>query len=239
VVELSSSRIEGVEALVRWNHPTRGLIMPDEFIPLAEDAGLISELGLWVLRTAVRQIRQWIDGTLVDNHFSVRINISATDLQSLQFIEDVRNVLKETGVRPEQVVLELTEVAIVKGNELDRYSLGGLRGLGVGIEIDDFGTGYSSISYLRRLPVDRVKVDRSLITGLGTDPTQPALVAAVLQLVRACGLEAVWEGVETAEQAEILRGLGCLSAQGYYFSRPVPPEQVPELLAAQPESAKQ
>ncbi|MEA3551905.1 MULTISPECIES: putative bifunctional diguanylate cyclase/phosphodiesterase [Micrococcaceae] len=239
VVELGSGRIEGVEALVRWNHPTRGLIMPDEFIPLAEEAGLISELGLWVLRAAVHQLRDWVNASVVDSRFSVRINISATDLQSLQFIEDVRNVLKETGVRPDQVVLELTELAIVKGNDLDRYSLGGLRGLGVGIEIDDFGTGYSSISYLRRLPVDRVKVDRSLITGLGTDPTQPALVAAVLQLVRACGLEAVWEGVETAEQAEILRGLGCLSAQGYFFSRPVPPEQIPELVAKQPERAKQ
>lgn len=231
VVELGTGRIEGVEALVRWNHPTRGLIMPDEFIPLAEDAGLISELGLWVLTTAVRQLRSWIDADVVDSRFSVRINISATDLQSLQFIEDVRGVLKETGVRPEQVVLELTEVAIVRGNELDRYSLGGLRGLGVGIEIDDFGTGYSSISYLRRLPVDRVKVDRSLIVGLGTDPSQPPLVAAVLQLVRACGLEAVWEGVETAEQAEHLRSLGCLSAQGYFFSKPVPPGKIPELLA--------
>lgn len=239
VVELATGRVEGVEALVRWNHPTRGFIMPDEFIPLAEDAGLISELGLWVLRTAVHQLRAWIDAALVETRFSVRINISATDLQSLQFIEDVRQVLKETGVKPEQVVLELTEVAIVKGNELDRYSLGGLRGLGVGIEIDDFGTGYSSISYLRRLPVDRVKVDRSLISGLDTDPSQPALVAAVLQLVRACGLEAVWEGVETAEQAEILRGLGCLSAQGYYFSRPLPPEQIPALLAGQQESANQ
>ncbi|HEU4666221.1 MAG TPA: EAL domain-containing protein [Arthrobacter sp.] len=238
VVELGTGRIEGVEALVRWNHPTRGLIMPDEFIPLAEEAGLISGLGLWVLRTAVHQLRDWVNASVVDNRFSVRINISATDLQSLQFIEDVRSVLKETGVQPDQVVLELTEVAIVKGNDLDRYSLGGLRGLGVGIEIDDFGTGYSSISYLRRLPVDRVKVDRSLIIGLGTDPTQPALVAAVLQLVRACGLEAVWEGVETAEQAELLRGLGCLSAQGYFFSRPVPPEQVPQLLAQQPERAR-
>ena len=239
VVELATGRIEGVEALVRWNHPTRGFIMPDEFIPLAEEAGLISQLGVWVLRTAVHQLRHWIDASLVDSRFSVRINISATDLQSLQFIEDVRNVLNETGVQPDQVVLELTEVAIVKGNELDRYSLAGLRGLGVGIEIDDFGTGYSSISYLRRLPVDRVKVDRSLISGLGTDPTQPALVAAVLQLIRACGLEAVWEGVETAEQAELLRGLGCLSAQGYFFSRPVPPEQIPELLAGQAESAAQ
>lgn len=239
VVELASGRIEGVEALVRWNHPGRGLIMPDEFIPLAEDAGLISELGFWVLRTAVHQLRHWIDAALVDSLFSVRINISATDLQSLQFIEDVRSILKETGVRPEQVVLELTEVAIVKGNDLDRYSLAGLRGLGVGIEIDDFGTGYSSISYLRRLPVDRVKVDRSLISGLGTDPSQPALVAAVLQLIRACGLEAVWEGVESAEQAEILRGLGCLSAQGYFFSKPVPPELVPDLLAAQREGADQ
>lgn len=239
VVELNTGRVEGVEALVRWNHPTRGFIMPDEFIPLAEEAGLISELGLWVLRNAVWQLRKWIDGSLVDSDFSVRINISATDLQSLQFIEDVRNVLKETRVRPEQVVLELTEVAIVKGNELDRYSLGGLRGLGVGIEIDDFGTGYSSISYLRRLPVDRVKVDRSLITGLESDPSQPALVAAVLQLVRACGLEAVWEGVETAEQAEILRGLGCRSAQGYYFGRPVPPDQIPGLLKERAESANQ
>lgn len=234
VVELDTGRIEGLEALVRWQHPTRGLIMPDEFIPLAEDAGLISELGLWVLTTAVHQLRRWVDEALVDSSFSVRINISATDLQSLQYIEDVRGVLKETGVRPEQVVLELTEVAIVRGNELDRYSLGGLRGLGVGIEIDDFGTGYSSISYLRRLPVDRVKVDRSLIEGLGTDPSQPALVAAVLQLVRACGLEAVWEGVETAEQAEQLRNLGCLSAQGYFFSKPVPSEQVPGLLAGSP-----
>jgi diguanylate cyclase (GGDEF)-like protein len=232
VVELATGRVEGVEALIRWNHPTRGRIMPDEFIPLAEEAGLISELGRWVLTTAVEQLRRWVDDDAVDSRFSVRINISATDLQSLQFIEDVRGVLKETGVRPEQVVLELTEMAIVKGNDLDRYSLGGLRGLGVGIEIDDFGTGYSSISYLRRLPVDRVKVDRSLIVGLGTDPSQPALVAAVLQLVRACGLEAVWEGVETADQAEHLRNLGCLSAQGYFFSKPLPADDIPALVEA-------
>ncbi|MDR7158317.1 EAL domain-containing protein [Arthrobacter sp. BE255] len=231
VVELATGRVEGVEALIRWNHPSRGRIMPDEFIPLAEEAGLISELGRWVLTTAVEQLRRWVEDDAVDSSFSVRINISATDLQSLQFIEDVREVLKETGVRPEQVVLELTEMAIVKGNDLDRYSLGGLRGLGVGIEIDDFGTGYSSISYLRRLPVDRVKVDRSLIVGLGTDPSQPALVAAVLQLVRACGLEAVWEGVETAEQAEHLRNLGCLSAQGYFFSKPLPADDIPALVA--------
>lgn len=237
VVELSTGRIEGVEALVRWHHPERGMIMPDEFIPVAEQAGLISELGHWVLRTAVHQLREWQAASVVDDRFSVRINISATDLQSLQFIEDVREVLKETGVLPSQVVLELTEAAIVRGNELDRYSLGGLRGLGVGLEIDDFGTGYSSISYLRRLPVDRVKVDRSLLAGLGSDPSQPALVGAVLQLVRACGLEAVWEGVESAQQADMLRELGCLSAQGYYFSRPVPPEQVPELLASLAERA--
>ncbi|MFJ5862017.1 putative bifunctional diguanylate cyclase/phosphodiesterase [Pseudarthrobacter sp. NPDC092439] len=239
VVELSTGRIEGMEALVRWHHPERGMVMPDQFIPVAEEAGLISELGLWVLRTAVHQLRKWQVASVVDSRFSVRINISATDLQSLQFIEDVREVLKETGVLPRQVVLELTEAAIVRGNELDRYSLGGLRGLGVGLEIDDFGTGYSSISYLRRLPVDRVKVDRSLLAGLGSDPTQPALVGAVLQLVRACGLEAVWEGVETAEQAGMLRELGCLSAQGYFFSRPVPPEQVPQVLASLTERANQ
>lgn len=233
VVELATGRIEGVEALVRWNHPARGMVMPDEFIPLAEDSGLISELGGWVLRTAVGQLQTWRADSRVGDDFSMRINISPADLQRLEFIEEVRDVLSGAGISPSLLVLELTEGAIVKGNELDRYSLNSLRKLGVGLEIDDFGTGYSSISYLRRLPVDKVKVDRSLLKDLGTDPAQPALIAAILQLIRACGLEAVWEGVETEEQAEHLKSIGCVSAQGYYFSRPVSAADFAALLDAE------
>lgn len=233
VVELATGRIEGAEALVRWKHPSRGMVMPDEFIPLAEDAGLISELGGWVLRTAVGQLRDWRAAARAGDDFSMRINISPTDLQRLEFIEEVRDALIGADLNPELLVLELTEGAIVSGNELDRYSLNSLRKLGVGLEIDDFGTGYSSISYLRRLPVDKVKVDRSLLKDLGTDPAQPALIAAILQLIRACGLEAVWEGVETAEQAQHLASIGCVSAQGYYFGRPVPADEFAAVLDAQ------
>ena len=234
VIELASGKIEGVEALVRWKHPKRGLIMPDEFIPIAEETGLISELGNWVLRNSVEQLRRWRDSPETARHnFDMRINVSAADLQRLEFIEDVRDALTATDLEPGLLVLELTESDIIKGNELDRYTLASLRKLGVGLEIDDFGTGYSSISYLRRLPVDRVKVDRTLLAALGSDPAQPALIAAILQLIRACGLEAVWEGVENAEQAEHLRNTGCISGQGYYFSRPLPAAEFTERLASQ------
>jgi diguanylate cyclase (GGDEF)-like protein len=234
VIELASGKIEGVEALVRWRHPKRGLIMPDEFIPIAEETGLISELGNWVLKNSVEQLRRWRSSPETSRHnFDMRINVSAADLQRLEFIEDVRDALTAAKLEPALLVLELTESDIIKGNELDRYTLASLRKLGVGLEIDDFGTGYSSISYLRRLPVDRVKVDRTLLTALGSDPAQPALIAAILQLIRACGLEAVWEGVENAEQAEHLRNTGCVSGQGYYFSRPLPEAEFTERLAWQ------
>jgi diguanylate cyclase (GGDEF)-like protein len=231
IIRLDTRGIEGVEALVRWKHPTRGLIMPDEFIPIAEETGMISELGGWVLRTAVEQLKQWRTDPLTAGHdFSMRINVSAADLQRLEFIEDVREALASAELDPSLLVLELTESAVILGNDLDRYTLNSLRRLGVGLEIDDFGTGYSSISYLRQLPVDTVKVDRTLLSALGSDPSQPALLAAVLQLIRACGLAAVWEGIETAEQAEYLLSIGCTSGQGYYFSRPLPEEQLTEQL---------
>ncbi|WP_275776016.1 EAL domain-containing protein [Paenarthrobacter sp. Y-19] len=231
IVTLDTREIEGVEALVRWNHPTRGLIMPDEFIPIAEETGMISDLGGWVLRTAVEQLKQWRTDPLTRRHrFSMRINVSAADLQRLEFVEDVREALSEADLDPSLLVLELTESAVIQGNDLDRYTLNSLRRLGVGLEIDDFGTGYSSISYLRQLPVDTVKVDRTLLSALGSDPSQPALLAAVLQLIRACGLNAVWEGIETAEQAEYLLGIGCTSGQGYYFSRPLAEAQLTEQL---------
>ncbi len=230
VVELASGRIEGAEALVRWNHPERGLVMPDSFIPLAEETGLIVDLGDWVLREALRQLRTWLDTPGLVDAFSMRVNISPTELRSLELIERVRDALSDTHVDASKLVIELTESVAVNGSDLDRYSLSGLRHLGVQLEIDDFGTGYSSISYLRNLPVHVVKIDRSLIEGLGTDDGQRDFVAAVLQLIHACGMEAVAEGIETAEQAAELSWLGCASGQGYYFSRPVPPADFVRLL---------
>ncbi|MFK4295642.1 diguanylate cyclase (GGDEF)-like protein [Arthrobacter sp. GAS37] len=230
VVELASGRIEGAEALVRWNHPDRGLLMPDAFIPLAEETGIIIDLGYWVLRRAMQQLREWQDGPGVDEDFSMRVNISTTELQSLELIEHVREVLAETGVEASKLVIELTESMAVNGSDIDKYSLTGLRRLGIRLEIDDFGTGYSSISYLRSLPVNVVKIDRSLIQGLGADDKERNFVAAVLQLIHACGMQAVAEGIETAEQAAELARLGCASGQGYYFGRPMAAEKFAELL---------
>ncbi len=230
VVELASGRIEGAEALVRWNHPDRGLLMPDAFIPLAEETGIIIDLGYWVLRRAMQQLREWQDGPGVDEDFSMRVNISTTELQSLELIEHVREVLAETGVEASKLVIELTESMAVNGSDIDKYSLTGLRRLGIRLEIDDFGTGYSSISYLRSLPVNVVKIDRSLIQGLGADDKERNFVAAVLQLIHACGMQAVAEGIETAEQAAELARLGCASGQGYYFGRPMAADKFAELL---------
>lgn len=230
VVELPTGRIEGVEALVRWNHPERGLLMPDQFIPLAEETGMIVELGHWVLRNAVRQLRDWQDRLPLDSEFSVRVNISTTELQNLELIEHVQDILSETGVDAANLIIELTESMAVTGGDVDKYSLSGLRQLGVQLEIDDFGTGYSSISYLRRLPVNVVKIDKSLIDGLGSDEEQGGFVEAVLHLIHACGLKAVAEGIETAEQAEELVRLGCGSGQGYYFGRPAPAEAIEALV---------
>ena len=231
IVELATGRIEGCEALVRWKHPVHGLIMPDQFIPVAEATGLIAELGRWVLRTAVGQLRRWRDAPVTAHQdFSMRINVSAADLQSLEFVDDVSEALAGQGVAPESLVLELTESAIIHNNELDRYTLASLHRLGVGLEIDDFGAGYSSMGYLRKLPVDRVKVDRQFVKDLGKDPSQLDFLAAIQQVIRSCGLEGVWEGIETSEQAEALRSIGCASGQGHYFGRPLPEAEFTEQL---------
>lgn len=234
IVDLETGRLQGTEALVRWKHPVHGLIMPDQFIPVAESTGLIAELGRWVLRTAVRTLRKWRDDpATAGHHFTMRINVSAADLQSLEFGDDVREALAAAGLEPEALVLELTESAIIQNNELDRYTLLSLHRLGVGLEIDDFGTGYSSMGYLRKLPVDRVKVDREFVRDLCKEPGQLDFLAAIQQVIRSCGLDGVWEGIETAEQAEALRSIGCTSGQGYYFGRPLPETDFTAQLAQQ------
>ncbi|MGO4384963.1 putative bifunctional diguanylate cyclase/phosphodiesterase [Specibacter sp. RAF43] len=231
IVELATGKILGVEALIRWEHPTRGLLMPDDFIPLAEEIGEMTGLSSWVLRESAAQLHRWQAAGQVDGGFTMRVNLPASELQRPELIDDVRRILAEEAVSATNVVLELTESAMVAGNEWDIYSLRGLHNLGVGLEIDDFGTGYSSISYLRRLPIDAVKVDKSLMGELGADVRQKDFIAAILQLIHACGLTAVFEGIETREQAAVLSALGCHSGQGYFFSRPVGADAMTERLS--------
>ncbi|WP_230067025.1 bifunctional diguanylate cyclase/phosphodiesterase [Arthrobacter cryoconiti] len=237
VVDMATGRIKGVEALVRWNHPTRGLVMPDEFIPLAEESGAIVDLGRWVLRTGVAQLHSWAKSVQLSADFTLRVNISVTELQRLEFVDEVRDVLSNWSVSPSQLVLELTESTLVTGTESERYSLLGLRQLGVGLDIDDFGTGYSSLNYLRNLPVDVVKVDRSLIGNVVEDASQRRFVAAILELIQSCGMDVVFEGVETKEQAQVLRSLGCSTGQGFFFARPAPPAQLESILRAAAEGS--
>ncbi|ASD22857.1 diguanylate phosphodiesterase [Cryobacterium sp. LW097] len=226
VVELASGTVIGFEALLRWHHPVRGLIMPDSFIPIAEETGLILELGRWVLHEGVAQLRRWSETEPELTDFCLHINLSAAELLRGDLLEDVRETLARNHVAPPRLVLEITETVLMSKGTAEEQVLGELRDLGVGLQIDDFGTGYSSISYLRTLPADTVKVDRSLIQDMASDPQQQKFVAAILQLIYSAGLKAIVEGIETAEQAILLQTMGCLYGQGYFYDRPLPPEMV-------------
>ncbi|WRH26484.1 EAL domain-containing protein [Arthrobacter sp. JZ12] len=230
VVNLRDGSINSAEVLVRWEHPTRGTISPELFIPLAEEIGAISDLDRWVMTAALQQYVVWQAAQLIPDEFQLRVNISAIELRQLDMVDFVRGLLKRTSLPAKALVIEITESAFVGGGEVETYTLLSLKQLGVCIEIDDFGTGYSSISYLRRLPVDMVKVDRSILREPATGSWQPEFVAAVFHLISAAGLGAVFEGIETAEQAEFLRSLGNISGQGYYFSKPLAEPDITSLL---------
>jgi diguanylate cyclase len=230
VVELASGRVIGVEALVRWHHPVRGTIMPGSFIGIAEETGLIFELGRWVLHEGITQMVRWsqTDPDLPD--YCLHINLSAAELLRTDLLDDIRDTLARYAVEPRRLVLEITETVLMARETGQEQVLSGLRELGVGLQIDDFGTGYSSISYLRSLPADTVKVDQSLIKGMESDPRQQKFVSAILQLIFAAGLNATVEGIETAEQAAQLGAMGCLYGQGYFYGYPVPPVEIPDQL---------
>ncbi|MCC3302971.1 bifunctional diguanylate cyclase/phosphodiesterase [Arthrobacter sp. zg-Y895] len=232
VVDLVTGKMQGVEVLLRWEHPTQGLVMPDIFIPLAEESGAILGIGRWVLRSALEQLAEWRKAGQDQDGFHIRVNVSPSELQSMDLVDFVRAQLRETGAAPGDLTLEITESAFVGSGDVETYSMRSIKALGVRLEIDDFGTGYSSISYLRRLPVDTVKVDRALIAEISRDEGQLQFVDAVHRLIQAAGMEAVVEGIETLEQAELLQDMGCCSGQGYYFSRPLTAEQVGTLLAS-------
>ena len=228
IVDLEAGQLVGLEALVRWQHPERGLLYPDQFIPLAEESGLIVPLGEWVLREACRQAVAWQEAR--HPPLFTTVNLSPRQMRQDDLAARVAQVLQETGLSPEQLMLEVTESAIMV--EMDRAIgvLLALRGMGVMVCVDDFGTGHSSLSHLKMLPVDVIKVDRTFVWDMVGSQADAAIVAAVVTLGRALGLRVIAEGVETEEQADLLRRLGCHEMQGYLFSRPLTREQVWELL---------
>ncbi len=234
LVSLRRGAIEGVEALLRWEHPERGLLLPGDFITVAEETGLIVPIGAWVLDQACRQVQRWQASHPELPALRLSVNISGGQLGHPKLVDDVADVLAETCIDPAQVELEITESVLMDDVDMSEETLGHLRRLGVKLVVDDFGTGYSSLSYLRRFPVDLLKVDRSFVDGLGTDPSDSAIVTAIITLAHTLGLEAVAEGVETADQLDELRRLGCDQAQGFYFARPASGNDVEELLVTQP-----
>ncbi len=230
VIDLPTGHIDGAEALVRWRHPDHGLILPDRFIPIAEETGLIIPLGAWVLREALSQVGRWQRCDERGDPMEIAVNLSACQIAQPDLVELVAEALQDSGVPPHTLQLEITESVLMKDAPAAVKILQALKVLGVQVSVDDFGTGYSSLSYLKRLPVDILKIDRSFVDGLGKDPDDSAIAKAICSLAEALNVTTSAEGVETARQVETLLGLGCSRAQGYYFSRPVPATVLHDLL---------
>ncbi|MFJ5446017.1 EAL domain-containing protein [Methylobacillus methanolivorans] len=223
-IEIASGRMIGMEALVRWNHPEWGMVYPDKFIRVAEDTNLIIPLGEWVLKEACRQISQWSQQGL--DQVCISVNISARQLKSRHLFSLIDELIATYNIKPGMLELEITESAAMDDPEQTIPRMKKLRNKGVALAIDDFGTGYSSLSYLKLLPLTRLKIDRSFVKDIETDPNDAAICAATIALARILGLGLVAEGVETEAQLEYLRAQGCDSAQGYYFSRPLPEKDI-------------
>src|SRR6185503_3047264 len=234
IASLATGEVKTIEALVRWQHPTRGLVPPLEFIPIAEETGLIISLGRWILGEACRQTREWQSQSPNAADVGITVNISARQLAEPQLVSDVAAALHTSGLQPELLTLEMTESLLVDDSAAMLARLGALKALGVRLAIDDFGAGYSSLRYLDRFPVDLLKIDKSFIDHLGGPKRESPLARAILGLGRELGVQVVAEGIETAGQWSRLRALGCELGQGYYLSRPVPAHAVPALLEARP-----
>ena len=227
LVELSSLRIVGVEALLRWDHPRRGIVPPESFLQVADETGLIDDIGRWVLRSACVQAMRWQVLRAADDFF-VSVNVSPRQLQRPGFVEEVDRALRDAALPPQQLLLEVNETALLRDPVTAADTLQSLKRLGMRIALDDFGSGYSSLNHLRQFPVDVMKIDRSFVAELGGE--HQALVQTMVGLAHTLYLDTVAEGIETREQLEALRALGCVHGQGYYFSRPLPPGDVTGLL---------
>jgi diguanylate cyclase (GGDEF)-like protein/PAS domain S-box-containing protein len=219
----------GAEVLLRWEHPERGFVFPDQFIPLAEETGLIVPIGLWVLETACTQLKAWQRDVLTRD-LMLAVNVSAKQFRQTDFVAQVQRVLLESGANPSQLKLELTESIVLENVEDTIGKMQTLKLLGVGFSMDDFGTGHSSLSYLKRLPLDQIKIDRSFVRDIASDPNDAAIVNTIIAMSQALGLNVIAEGVETEEQREFLDNHGCHAFQGYLFSKPVPLDQFEEKL---------
>jgi EAL domain-containing protein (putative c-di-GMP-specific phosphodiesterase class I) len=216
LLDIRSDRVVGCEALLRWPHPERGMISPAEFIPIAEESGLIDQLGLWVLTTACAEAAKWPD------HVKLAVNVSPLQFKQPTFALKVASALAASGLAPRRLELEITEAVLIRDDDEALAILHHLRALGVRIALDDFGTGYSSLSYLQRFPFDKIKIDRSFVDGIEDKDFSASIVQAIVHIAAARNMTTTAEGVETQEQLEQLRALGCDQIQGYLFSRPRP-----------------
>jgi diguanylate cyclase (GGDEF)-like protein/PAS domain S-box-containing protein len=229
IVSLESGQVRGFEALVRWQHPQRGLVSPAEFVPLAEETGLIIPLGMMVLREACRQTASWQQQFPAEPPFTISVNLSAKQLKQLDLVEQIERILREAGLRPDCLRLEVTESLVMENAEIAASILGELKTIGIKLSLDDFGTGYSSLSYLHRFPFDILKIDRSFVMRMGRDQGSAKIVKAILMLASELDMAVVAEGIETEPQQEQLRALHCAYGQGYLFSKPLAAEAMETL----------
>ena len=231
IMSLASGRVTGVEALVRWQHPDRGLLAPGSFIPLAEDTGLIVPLGRWVLEQACRQLVTWREEVPGAEALTMSVNLSVRQLGNPTIVADIVQILERTGLPAECLVLEITESLLVDERSTMPERLTELRAVGVSLAVDDFGTGYSSLGYLQRFPIDIIKIDRSFVEGLGQGADEPGVVRAIIDVARRIGARTVAEGIQGAEQLKALKALRCDGGQGFYFARPMPADDFTDRLA--------
>jgi EAL domain-containing protein (putative c-di-GMP-specific phosphodiesterase class I) len=227
-VNLQTGAITGAEALLRWQHPVRGLIPPLEFVPIAEGCGLILSIGRWVLREACRQARAWQDAGLPP--ISVAVNVSSLEFRSKYFIQHVNSILDETRLESRYLEFELTESALMQHASASASALRTLKSIGVRLAADDFGTGYSSLSYLKMFPIDCLKIDQSFVHDIVTENDAATIVSAMIAMAKGLRRQIIAEGVETHEQMAFLQAHGCDQAQGYYFSRPLIAQEFAKLL---------
>jgi EAL domain-containing protein (putative c-di-GMP-specific phosphodiesterase class I) len=234
LVSLRTGRVTGLEALVRWEHPDRGVVPPADFLTVAEETGLIVPIGKWVLFEACRQIREWQAAHPRAEPLTIGVNLSVKQFSQPDLIDQIRSALETTGASPASLRLEITESAIIDKGRVAISILSRIRELGVQVYLDDFGTGYSSLSYLHGLPIDAIKIDRAFVSSMDTDDKNLQLVRTILTLAQIVGVRAEAEGISTAEQLRELRALNCEQGQGYLFSAPIPREAVDEVLLANP-----
>ena len=230
VIHLETGRLSGLEALLRWEHPVRGLVLPGTFISVAEETGLIVPIGLWILATAVRQAREWHVAHPDHDPVGISVNLSARQLRESNLAEDISALLRAEQFEPDRLTLEITESVLMQDTEVTVANLSRLREIGVRLAIDDFGTGYSSLGYLQRFSLDSLKIDQSFVQGVTNEPEKSVVARTIINLAQVLNLATVAEGIETEEQLEYLRSLGCQFGQGYLFSHPVPPERLGKLI---------